>query len=158
MTYGDQLELIRRHHERAPVETVPIARDLGLEVYRIKPGSWPNDLSGLIKKDEKGKYNIYVNGDHHVHRRRFTIAHEIAHFILHKDKIGDGLADDMLFRSGLNNLIEREANSLAAHILMPWSLLEAEIRKGVSTIDELAEIFNVSKSSMSIRMGVPFET
>lgn len=59
---------------------------------------------------------IYVNKGHHVNRRRFTTAHEIAHFILHQDFIGDGIADDGLYRSKLSNAMEAQANKLAADI------------------------------------------
>lgn len=158
MTVGEQFKVIKRHQLKPPVQTVPIANDLGLEVFRSRPGVWQREWSGLIKKESGGKFNIYVNGDHHVRRRRFTIAHEIAHFILHKDLIGSGVTDDALYRSGLTSAVETQANALAANILMPWHLIDIELNKGVADIVSLAKIFNVSKSSMSIRMGVPHET
>ncbi len=158
MTLGEQMEVVRRHQVSPPVQTVPIANELGLCVYRADLGRRTNNLSGLIKRESDGKFNIYVNRNHHVHRRRFTIAHEIAHFILHKDEIGDGVTDDALYRSGLTSVIESQANSLASDILMPWDLMDIELRKGVADIATLANIFQVSKSSMSIRMGVPYET
>ena len=47
-------------------------------------------------------YAIFVNkGDRYKTRQRFTIAHKIAHFILHREAIGDGIVDDALYRSGL---------------------------------------------------------
>ena len=158
MTVGEQMSVIREHQDKAPVHTVPIAKKLGLNVYKSRVGAWSSQLSGLIKKETEGNFNIYVNGDHHVHRRRFTIAHEIAHFILHKDVICDGITDDALYRSGLTNEIERQANHLAADILMPWNLINFELERGVDDIAELAKTFFVSKSSMSIRLGVPYET
>ncbi len=154
----EQAEIIRRHQKEPPVETIPIANDLGLRVYRTKPDVWPEDISGLIKKvpEDAESYVIYVNGDHPVKRRRFTIAHEIAHFILHKHQIGDGIVDDVLYRSGLSNHMEAQANEWAANILMPWHLLDAELDKGIADIGELAGIFNVAKSAMAIRLGVPY--
>ena len=53
--------------------------------------------------------------------------------------------------------MEAQANKLAADILMPWHLLDAELSKGISDIESLAEIFLVSNSAMSIRLRVPFE-
>lgn len=82
----------------------------------------------------------------------------MAHFILHRDKIGSGITDDGLYRSRLSNTIEVEANKLAADILMPWHLLNQRISPEVRSVEEMAEIFNVSKSSMSIRLGVPYES
>ena len=159
MIMSDQLKIINTSQLKAPVQTVPIAKRLGLKVYRSKPNVWPSDLSGLLRKapDDPKKFNIYVNGDHHVHRRRFTIAHEIAHFVLHRDLIGRGISDDALYRSGLNNSVEAQANRLAADILMPWHLIDPYIENGISDIGVLADTFKVSKSAMSIRMGVPYE-
>ena len=143
----------------AMCSTVPIARALGLEVYKV--GGWPNDLSGMIRKDaERGGssgYAIFVNATHHERRRRFTIAHEIAHFILHDHLIGDGISDDALYRSGLSGAVEAQANRYAADILMPWHLVNAEIESGNDTLPGLARKFNVSQSAMSIRLGVPHE-
>ena len=157
---GRTVGVIRNHQDRPPVPTVPVANELGLEVFKTRPGAWSTNISGLLRKspDDPASFHIYVNGDHHLNRRRFTIAHEIAHFVLHRDLIGDGIAEDALYRSGLSNKVEAEANRFAAGILMPWHLLDPEIEKGITDIGELAGIFRVSRSAMSIRLGVPFET
>lgn len=159
MTLAQQMDLISRHQATAPVQVVPIAEELGLQVYRAD--DWPDGLSGMILRDADlggpSGYAIVVNQRHHERRRRFTIAHEIAHFVLHKDLIGDCIQDDALYRSGLSNRIESQANKLAADILMPWHLINDAINSGVDDVERLAEMFNVSKSAMSIRLGVPYE-
>jgi len=155
-TFGEQLEIIHKHQAKPPVPVITLAKDLGLRVFITNPDEWPPSLSGLIKRDGDS-FRIIVNGDHHEHRRRFTIAHEIAHFILHKDKIGDGITDDVLYRSGLSNAVESEANRWAAKILMPDNLVNAEFETGVNDIRDLAKTLNVSPSAMSIRIGVPYE-
>ncbi|MGB3408033.1 MAG: ImmA/IrrE family metallo-endopeptidase [Jannaschia sp.] len=155
LTYSDSLNIIRRHQARAPVQTVPIARALGLEVYHVP--TWPDDLSGKIVRSATdggtSGYAIFVNKTHHPNRRRFTTAHEIAHFVLHRDEIGDGIADDGLYRSKLSNAMEAEANRLAADILMPWHLLNPMIDGGETDPKMLARAFQVSESAMSIRLG-----
>lgn len=85
------------------------------------------------------------------------VAHEVAHHVLHLDSIGDGITDDALYKSGLSNRQEAQANRLAADILMPWKLLDPLLDNGEANITELADIFLVSKSAMSIRLGVPYE-
>ncbi len=132
-----------------PVHVVPIAESFGLKVF--KNTNFPDKLSGLIKKVDDS-YQIHVNGNHPITRQRFTIAHELAHFLLHKDIIGDGITDDYLYRSNLNKSIEREANQLAAEILMPEHLLKTSKYKEM-TISEQADEFWVSKVSMDIRLG-----
>jgi hypothetical protein len=143
----------------APVQTVALARQLGLEVYHTD--SWPDDISGMILKSEEfggnSGYAIYVNGKHHVNRRRFTTAHEIAHFVLHENLIGDGITDDALYRSELSGPIEAQANRYAADILMPWSLINEAMSSGHRSVEDLADHLQVSKSAMSIRLGVPYE-
>ncbi len=143
----------------APIQTVPLATELGLKVWHTT--SWPSHISGMIlkNKDKGGTsgYAIFVNGTHHVNRRRFTTAHEIAHFVLHENMIGDGITDDALYRSKLTGGIEAQANRYAAGILMPITLINQALSEGINTIEALAERFQVSKSSMSIRMGVPYE-
>lgn len=153
MLFETQLEIIKSHQATAPVHVVPIAEALGIQVFSVP--NWPDNLSGMIRREDDA-CKIYVNKDHHPHRRRFTIAHEIAHYVLHRDLIGDGIADDALYRSTLSNKIESQANSFAADILMPWHLLNPVLRN-IDNISQLAEMFQVSKSAMSIRLGFPYE-
>lgn len=158
MMLREQLEIIRTHQSSVPIEVVPIAQALGLEVFRVD--DWPENLSGAIISDGESGYAIYVNSQHSAVRRRFTIAHEIAHFVLHKDLIGDGIQDDGLYRSGLSNRIEAQANALAADILMPRALIRRYAdENGIDRDDvvRLAKAFNVSKDAMSIRLlGVQY--
>ena len=152
-------EVISRHQQDAPILIVPLARDLGFEVYRVK--NWTDNLSGMIKRDKRGGasgYAIFVNADHSQTRRRFTIAHEVAHGLLHNHLIGDGIEEDALYRSGLSNAVEAQANRYAADLLMPWSLLNAYIARGLKTVPKLAQRFLVSRSAMSIRLGIPDES
>jgi Zn-dependent peptidase ImmA (M78 family) len=119
----------------------------------------PADISGMIKRDEvhggPAGFSIIVNKKHPRVRQRFTVAHEIAHFLLHRDKIGNGLKDNALLRSGLSTIEEVQANKLAAKILMPFHLLDVEMKAGTRTVRELAAKFEVSPQAMSIRLGLP---
>ena len=151
--------VISRYQNQSPVPIVKMAREMGVEVY--KSGGWPGHISGLIRTDQKhggeSGYAIYTNANHSERRRRFTIAHELAHYIWHRHLIGDGITDDALYRSRLGGEIEREANRFAAKLLMPWNLIIESIEQGIITVEDLAEKFDVSKSAMSIRLEVPFE-
>lgn len=158
LNLDEKLGIVRRHQQNGlPVKVVPIAKDLGLKVYYAT--NFSDEISGLIKQDKTAPngYGIFVNKNHAPTRRRFTIAHEIAHYVLHEDKIGDGISDDMLYRSNLSNRIEAQANQLAADILMPWSLLSDELNPPEASVSSLSKKFEVSESAMSIRLGVPFE-
>lgn len=162
MMMREQLAIIRKHQTSPPVHVAPIARELGLEVYTVE--DWPNEISGAIVKEDNQSapagYVILLNGKHSSVRKRFTTAHEIAHFILHREMIGDAIQDDALYRSGLSNQIETQANRLAADILMPRHLIREVVASGKAAADDvrkMASIFEVSRDAMSIRLlGVQY--
>ena len=149
------MEVIRKHQKSAPVQTIPIAEALGLSCY--KTSDWPDTTSGMIVRDAaRGGdcgFAVYVNGKHSEVRRRFTIAHEIAHFVLHRDLIGDGITEDALYRSGLSDAVEREANGLAAEILMPRHLVRDSFSTGQRDPATLASKFGVSQQAMEYRLS-----
>ena len=159
MSLTEYVGIARKYRQSAPVNVVRLAKEIGLAVYVT--GDWPETVSGMIRKDRKkgGKsgYAVTVNDKHCEARRRFTIAHEIGHFVLHPDLIGDRLGDDILYRSHLSDIRETEANRFAANLLMPTELIEKAATAGVHTIPDFARIFEVSPSTMSVRLGVPFE-
>ncbi|MCD7110572.1 ImmA/IrrE family metallo-endopeptidase [Rhizobium sp. DKSPLA3] len=136
-----------------PIDVIALANVLGLKVYNTH---WPDNVSGKIQKDlAKGGpsgFAIFVNKTHSEERKRFTIAHEIAHYVLHESQIGDGIFDDAMYRSGLSSKIEAEANGLAADILMPWS--QVQILMTNHTIEEMARHFKVSVQAMTVRLGI----
>lgn len=157
ISYIDALNIVARHQAIYPVDLMAIAKDLQVNVYHVN--QWSDDLSGMILKSSQyggvSGYAIFLNEKHHPNRRRFTLAHELSHLILHKDLIGDGITDDAMYRSGLSNALEAQANSLAADILMPWHLLNQAMQNGKTQVSALARDFAVSEHAMSIRLGVP---
>jgi predicted transcriptional regulator len=148
-------QTIERFQKKAPVDIVGIARAFGINVYE---DDLSDGVSGKILKDSShggdSGYSIVVNSREPWVRKRFTIAHEIAHFLLHRNHIGDGLIDDALFRSGLSTREEVRANKLAADLLMPYGLIEEEMKKGAKTVEQLAAIFKVSQQAMRVRLEI----
>ena len=134
-----------------PVNITKLAEEFGLEVWHA---TLPPKISGMIVK-ENGGYAIYANGKEPKARRHFTYAHELAHYLLHKEHIGNGLQDNILFRSALSNKQEVEANKLAADILMPMDAIDKMVEKGTHNLQELADKFGVSRNAMLIRLGIP---
>lgn len=155
MDMREKLQIVNLYlsmNDSPPVKVSRLANILGIKVYEA---DWPDTVSGKIQKDaskggESG-FAIFVNKSHPETRQRFTIAHEVAHYVLHEQLIGDGIFDDALYRSGLPNKVEAEANGLAADILMPWAMLNKHINKPPEV---LAEMFGVSKQAMAIRLGI----
>ena len=155
----DQWEIMDRHRRKAPVCVRSVAEDLGIAVREERRRG---EYSGLIRMERKFRvfrcFAIIVNEAHAPARQRFTIAHEIGHWVSHREYIGDGVTDDALYRSRLRSPLESQANAFAAWLLMPWSLVAEPVANGVNSVAELAEIFEVPKSAMPIRLQVPFET
>ena len=131
----------------------------GVEPPKILPKEdVAKNISGKIVK-EGDNYVIYYNDSHPLTRQRFTMAHEFAHFLLHKDFIGDGIEDDALYRSKkFPSKFETEANKLAAEILMPWQLIEKAQNEGIKIIALIAAKLKVSKHALAIRFGLPAES
>lgn len=148
--------LLRRFQESAPVDVKGIAEHFGIRVWELHDLA-PN--SGTIFVDPKhggqSGYSIGVNASEGFRRKRFTIAHELGHFVLHRNDIGDGITDDALYRSGLSSAKEREANRFAADLLMPQHLIMRVLHQGNHDVASLANLFAVSEAAMRIRLGIP---
>lgn len=129
-----------------PVDVKKVAEAIQLEVVFFP---FHNKLSGLLKK-ESGV--IGVNQGHHPLRQRFTIAHELGHFLLghglgeeHQEEIVDDFFDK-------SRLVEREANLFASVLLMPSDWVREYVKKNGMDIGNLAKTFGVSKQAATIRL------
>lgn len=159
MSITDAQKLILdRHISAVPVRVGELAVDLGLEV--VLAGLSPN-ISGLIEPSPTAAagFIIKVNKYESDERQRFTIAHEIAHFLLHRNHIKNGVVDNVMYRSSLSSRKETEANKLAADILMPSSIVLRELNEIGGKRDEIAAValarkFRVSTAAMKVRLGI----
>lgn len=143
-----------------PVDPASVANRLGLTV-RFEQFS--DDLSGVLMRKSEGTV-IAVNTYHAPARQRFTIAHEIGHFVLqHK---GDLFVDQTVLnrRDGRSSYAidsqEIEANAFAAALLMPRQQVTDELLSLMNSggieqrnlVKELARRFQVSDQAMSFRL------
>ncbi len=131
--------------------------DLGI-LYTESP--MPSESSGKIQY-ENGGFHIYVNSDQSNARKRFTAAHELAHYLLHRDMLVEQGHMDRLFdgtnynpTGPLSRVHESEANRLAAQILMPKSRILNELNWNEYDLEKLANAFGVSKAAMAVRLEV----
>lgn len=154
----EEMEIICPFLREVPVKVGTLAKALGLTVTKATLGP---KVSGLIQPSETAPsgYEIKVNRYELPERQRFTIAHEIAHYLLHREHIGRGIVDNVLYRSNLGSRIETEANQLAAEIIMPRALVRDRIKEEASSIDNalaenLAQEFRVSTPAMRVRLGL----
>jgi Zn-dependent peptidase ImmA (M78 family) len=158
----EEKTVLAQYMSEHPVRIGQLARDLGVT---IRVSSMPTGVSGQISR-EGNNYVIRVNRNEARERQRFTIGHELAHYLLHRNIIDgspDGITDTVLYRSGAPERIEFEANRLAAEIVMPMHLIEKELREKFgglvteATIEGLASSFEVSKAAMEIKLSTLVE-
>lgn len=118
-------------------DPVKLALELGLKVFTE---DLPSEVSGFIQYDEScgspSSYKIVINAAHSVQRQRFTVAHEIGHFVLHRDteeflrSKRQSKSNIFQFPSGYRSsdawdnhdypaAMEREADVFAAKLLLP---------------------------------------
>jgi hypothetical protein len=152
----DQGSVIRRYQHQAPVDVVGMASALGVNVWEdaLDPGISGKLIPDQINGGQSG-YSIVVNAPEAYVRKRFTVAHELAHFLLHRNAAGAGISDDVYYRSGLSGGMETQANQLAAEILMPFSLINSLFNTGMRDVEGLASALHVSIPAMKIRLGIP---
>ena len=149
----------------APVPVREIALGLGIDIIEYNLG---DGASGVLLIDND-RATIGINPNDPPVRQRFTISHEIGHFIYHRTSSQLFVDKDFFikkYRNPNNSYTqeefkqEQQANNFAAALLMPRWLLEIEINSididdytELELIEFLAKRFQVSVSAMSYRMA-----
>jgi Zn-dependent peptidase ImmA (M78 family) len=99
---------------------------------------------------------IWVSGHEPWERRRFSVAHEVGHHVLHAGASTAGVfcrAGDLRpDPESPERLREREANRFAAELLMPQPLVEREVEAHGPDPLVLCGIFRVSDLAMGFRL------
>lgn len=109
-----------------------------------------NCLSGSLNYKD-GVWVMSVNCKQHVRRQRFTLAHELAHYILHREKNTE-FQDSTFFRGNKMDSLEYMANDFAAALLMPDGKVSEYIKSGERNLGNLAAQFEVSAAAMKYKV------
>ena len=156
----DALDIVRRFSAAGPVDVTGLISALGVE-YDERP--LPSGASGEITYSN-GRFAITVNANEILPRKRFTAAHELAHFLLHRDLLEKrgklNRHTDMLFGNSarlnpsapFSPTHEVQANRYAAEILMPAARVRSMWRPDDDNVPELAKSLGVSQKAMRIRL------
>jgi Zn-dependent peptidase ImmA (M78 family) len=146
-----------------PINVERIAKSVGLRLVYADLGS---DVSGLLVTKPPHSY-VCIHEKDVENRQRFTIAHEIGHFMLrHQFETGTHVHVDrghFISQRGPQasagiDLKEIEANQFAACLLMPAGILRNKVGELGSTplldrdVSKLAQGFCVSEQAMTIRL------
>lgn len=158
------VELLQRLGvSKPPVPVSRIAMRLGLRVV-IRPFT-DGALSGVLVREPGKPPVIGVNATHTVTRQRFTIAHELGHYILQPTEayFVDNFALDFRHASvthyGRQVNAEVEANLFAAELLMPADFVARDLQElgtvdllDDETIKSLARKYQVSPQALTYRL------
>lgn len=123
-----------------PIHVVTVARACGVPVLPLPPGG-PLDVDACLAYHPPDCWAIFVSPGRGHGRRRFSIAHELGHYLLHRDLIAAGMAPGPQH--------EREANEFAAELLMPEEVIR---RAEVNQLAELTGRFLVSRTALQVRL------
>ena len=104
---------------------------------------------GSIQIEEDGSFNIFLPDYVSVERNRLTIAHELGHYVLHREHGKRQQAARLINAS--NDRAEWEANWFAAGFLMPKSEFEKKFDELNGHPVALARHFRVSVQSAEIQ-------
>lgn len=153
-----EMQIVQDFASKLPVDVVGLIEELGI-LYQEYPLGEGN--SGRIDMNDPF-FTITVNSAEGEQRKRFTAAHELGHYLLHRDMMdGEGGHFDRLFVArGEDNPYEpfqkeheKQANQFAAQLLMPREKLSQLYDSVLDNYMELASKCKVSPAAMKIRLG-----
>ena len=153
--------LLEKHSVTEP--PVPVERIANAEGVFIIDTAYSGDVSGALIR-ANGLVGIAVNASHHPNRRRFTVAHELAHYRLKHE--GEHVDRDFTVirrddkSSEANDSFEIEANAFAACLLMPREFLLRDLRTNFNGnldlseehLSTIAKRYRVSTTALNYRL------
>lgn len=137
--------LISESGVKAPPVLIKVVASFLIKTRSLQILGWDfaDKTSGVQVTKDSAPF-IGYNKNHHPHRQRFTVAHEIGHLLLghtHADSVNDPDGPG-----------ETEANQFAAELLMPLAMLKADIETGTKQPKVLSQRYFVSEESMWNRL------
>lgn len=145
------------HEYGSEVDIEKIVAELKISVIQH---DLPDDESGMLIINKERKAIIVVNKHHSKVRKRFTIAHELGHYLMHCDQ-GQQVFHRSIKSSQGTEPQEIDANAFAAALLMPKADIKKLIREINNSLfdDEVDDLIvgkanelNVSKTALIYRI------
>lgn len=128
----------RMFEHAPPINVDHIAKLLGIEVNESAPTDATRmNTIGMITLQPDGPAQVWINPfeNSYIPRRRFTLAHEIGHFCMHRSDSKTTFVDTkgtMNRSESYWDANESEANNFAADLLMPAHLVKSVGREVIS--------------------------
>lgn len=125
----------------------PVVAGLGGRVTFQSFSELDASAQASIRVHDAGNFDIYLADYTTVEQDRFSIAHELGHYLLHYP-LGKGPMRAERFGA---TRAEWEANWFAAGLLMPTASFKAAFRKSQGDLTRVAAQFMVSKAAARAR-------
>lgn len=109
-----------------------------------------SEVSGKLEY-KNGGWLMSVNILHPEVRQRYTLGHELGHYLNHRDSV-KSFEDTVFFRSKQKSSMEYMADQFAASLLMPENDVRALLKSGVKTVSGMSLEFGVSLEAMKYRL------
>ena len=146
---------------RFPVDVQALALDVGKElkwpdpIFKVEAASIPGFEGGLFRVDDRGWALLYNSEIASPGRIRFTQAHELGHYLVHRlqqDEFACSQAD-VLNSQDAYEVREAEADRFASELLMPMKKFRTLIpdRVDFDALSEGSSLFGVSLTAAAIR-------
>jgi Zn-dependent peptidase ImmA (M78 family) len=150
---------------RFPVDVETLALDYSRQrwpedpILKVVGDSLPDFEGALIPmgKPRRGWGILYNNEGVSDGRRRFTVAHELAHYLMHRSLMSeDGIrCDEAAVTRRAGKGIEKEADEFAAALLMPLDDMRRQIspkdKPDLNTLSACADRYGVSLLAVTLR-------
>lgn len=128
-------------------EMTPLVDKLGGKIEYLPWEAWSLEGADSIKVFKEGVFTIFLSKIAGLFNNRFSIAHELGHYVLHSN-----MGERKIFaqRNYANSRVEWEANWFAASLLMPRKHFLKEAEKN-SDPNVLAAKYLVSPVAANVR-------
>ncbi|MDC3416674.1 ImmA/IrrE family metallo-endopeptidase [Aquibacillus salsiterrae] len=137
-------ELIEKYNYQPPIPVEDLIAKLGLTIREV---STELDIDAKL---DANKMRITVNRfQTNPFRRRFSLAHELGHFVLNHHIKPWEFEDPETGKS----FVEPEADEFAGSLLLPQQLLTEHIKKGVP-LNDIQTKFQVSNQALWVRLEI----
>lgn len=133
---------------KAPVDLKKIAKLLGFMIISFP---FPDKRRGMVFVEGSIKA-IGINEKHPITLQRYTIGHELGHFVNgHEHEDNEFIEDESKY---FNHHFqqEREADAFSSELLMPKIFLEKDLLLNGLNIEKLTDLYQVSEQAMWIRL------
>lgn len=149
-----------RYPVNVPEVAVEFSRQFETEdrIIRVEGTDLPGFDGALVRIPRKGWGILYNTGIASPGRVNYTLGHELGHYLVHRARYPQGLrcsSEDLASGSGVERIVEREADQFAADLLMPYPDLRKHLPPAsipdMDALSALAQRYRVSLLALIYR-------